>query len=108
MPAFAADTAAYIGTPVKLRYIRDGEARSEREIRDAQTLTACMEALRQLQIGEKTDIRGMDAGETFLFTFQDGSVWTLSFEMGNLLKDGVCYETVGYGTLHRLAENQKA
>lgn len=50
----------------------------------------------------------MDAGETFLFTFQDGSVWTLSFEMGNLLKDGVCYETVGYGTLHRLAESQKA
>ena len=107
-PLSPADTAAYIGTPVKLRYIRDGEARSEREIRDAQTLTACIEALRQLQIGEKTDIRGMDAGETFLFTFQDGSVWTLSFEMGNLLKDGVCYETVGYGTLHRLAESQKA
>lgn len=107
-PLSPADTAAYIGTPVKLRYIQDGEARTEREITDAQTLTACMEALRQLQIGEKTDIRGMDAGETFLFTFQDGSVWTLSFEMGNLLKDGVCYETAGYGALHRLAESQEA
>lgn len=107
-PLSPADTAAYIGTPVKLRYIQEGEARNEREITDAQTLTACMEALRQLQIGEKTDLRGMDAGETFLFTFQDGSVWTLSFEMGNLLKDGICYETDGYETLHRLAENQKA
>lgn len=107
-PLSPADTVAYVGTPVKLRYIQDGEARSEREITDTQTLTACMEALRQLQIGGKTDIRGTDAGETFLFTFQDGSVWTLSFEMGNLLKDGVCYETEGYETLHRLAENQKA
>ena len=104
-PLSLADTAAYIGLPVKLRYIQDGEARSEWEITEPKTLAKCMEALGQLQVGQKTNLRGMDAGERFLFEFRDGSVWTLSFEMGNLLKDGVCYETDGCEVLRRLVQN---
>ena len=39
-----------------------------------------MNALQTLQIGKETEVRTMDAGETFLFEFKDGSVFVLSFE----------------------------
>ena len=58
-----------------------------------------MNALQTLQIGKEIEVRTMDAGETFLFEFKDGSVFVLSFESGNLLKNGVCYETKGYTML---------
>ena len=64
-----------------------------------------MNALQTLQIGKETEVRTMDAGETFLFEFKDGSVFVLSFESGNLLKNGVCYETKGYATLQQLIKN---
>lgn len=104
-PLSPADTAAYVGSPVKLRYIQDGEARNEWEVTDSKTLTSCMEALRRLEIGKETQLRTMDAGETFIFEFDNGSVWTLSFEAGKLLKDGVCYETDGYAALRKLIKN---
>ena len=39
-----------------------------------------MNALQTLQIGKEIEVRTMDAGETFLFEFKDGSVFVLSFE----------------------------
>ena len=101
------DIANYIGSPVKLRYIQDGEAHNECEITDKQTIDSCMNALQTLQIGKETEVRTMDAGETFLFEFKDGSVFVLSFESGNLLKNGVCYETKGYTTLQQLIKNYR-
>ena len=77
-----------------------------------------MNALQTLQIGKEIEVRTMDAGETFLFEFRfgvevtnvifefkDGSVFVLSFESGNLLKNGVCYETKGYTMLQQLIKN---
>ena len=99
------DIANYIGSPVKLRYIQDGETHNECEITDKQTIDSCMNALQTLQIGKEIEVRAMDAGETFLFEFKDGSVFVLSFESGNLLKNGVCYETKGYTMLQQLIKN---
>ena len=62
-------------------------------------LASCMEALRGLVIGQETDLRAMDNGEIYFFEFQDGSTWTVSFDGGNLEKNGKCYETEGYGSL---------
>ena len=66
------DIANYIGSPVKLRYIQDGETHNECEITDKQTVDSCMNALQTLQIGKEIEVRTMDAGETFLFEFKDG------------------------------------
>ena len=66
------DIANYIGSPVKLRYIQDGETHNECEITDKQTIDSCMNALQTLQIGKEIEVRAMDAGETFLFEFKDG------------------------------------
>ena len=64
-----------------------------------------MNALQTLQIGKEIEVRTMYAGETFLFEFKDGSFFVLSFESGNLLKNGVCYETKGYTMLQQLIKN---
>ena len=85
--------------------VQDGETHNECEITDKQTIDSCMNALQTLQIGKEIEVRTMDAGETFLFEFKDGSVFVLSFESGNLLKNGVCYETKGYTMLQQLIKN---
>ena len=36
-----------------------------------------MKALKQLVVGEETELRTMDAGETLAFQMEDGNVWTL-------------------------------
>ena len=87
-PLSLADTATYVGSPVKLRYIENGEARNEWEITDSKALTSCLEALRQLQTGRETKLRATDVEEAFIFEFQDGSVWGLSFEEGDLVEEG--------------------
>lgn len=98
-PLSLADTAAYIGTPVKLDYRELGEFVREYEITDSEVFASCMEALRGLVIGQETDLRAMDNGEIYSFEFQDGSTWTVSFDGGNLEKNGKCYETEGYDSL---------
>lgn len=108
VPAISlADTAAYIGIPVKLHYIENGEIRNEWEITDIKTLTSCMEALQQVQIGNETDVRAMDAGEVFSFEFENGTTWTLSFEAGDLVRNAVCYETTGFSALHWLIRGKE-
>lgn len=104
-PLSLADTATYVGSPVKLRYIENGEARNEWEITDSKALTSCLEALRQLQTGRETELRATDVEEAFIFEFQDGSVWGLSFEEGDLLKDNVRYETDGYAAVKEPISN---
>lgn len=88
-----------LGTPVKLDYRELGEIVREYEITDSEVLASCMEALRGLVIGQETDLRAMDDGEIYSFEFQDGSTWTVSFDGGNLEKNGKCYETEGYDSL---------
>ena len=50
------DIANYIGSPVKLRYIQDGETHNECEITDKQTVDSCMNALQTLQIGKEIEV----------------------------------------------------
>ena len=90
------EIAQYVKTPIALTYSEEGEAHNEWQITDASTIDACMKALKQLVIGEETELRTMDAGETLAFQMADGNVWTLDFEAGNLLRNNTCYETEGW------------
>lgn len=100
-----AEVAEYLPTPIKLTYLQEGEAASEWEITDADVIWECREALQQLTIGEQTDQRAADAGESFCFELADGSTWTVRFEAGRLLKGSACYETEGYQELHRVVKD---
>ena len=90
------EIAQYVKTPIALTYSEEGEAHNEWQITDAATIDACMKALKQLVVGEETELRTMDAGETLAFQMADGNVWTLDFEAGNLLRNNTCYETEGW------------
>ena len=90
------EIAEYVKTPIALTYSEEGEAHNEWQITDAATIDACMKALKQLVVGEETELRTMDAGETLAFQMEDGNVWTLDFEAGNLLRNNTCYETEGW------------
>ena len=103
-----AEVADYIPTPVKLTYSQEGEAVNEWRITDADIIQKCMTALRQITIGEQTDSRAADAGETFCFALADGSTWTVRFEAGRLLKGNVAYETEGYRELHNIVADYAA
>ena len=97
-----------LGTPVKLDYRELGEFVREYEITDSEVLSSCMEALRGLVIGQETDLRAMDNGEIYSFEFQDGSTWTVSFDGGNLEKNGKCYETEGQWALKQVIRDYAA
>ena len=97
-----AELAAYIGTPETLTYIQEAEGRNEWKITDAQTISACLKALQQIRVGEKTDLRAADAGEMLCFEMADSSTWTLDFENGNLVRNGNCYETEGWNKVQKV------
>lgn len=99
-----AEVAEYITTPVKLTYLQEGEAVREWETTDADIIEECRKTLQQMNIGERTDQRVLDAGETFCFTLADGSIWTVRFEAGRWLNGSLCYETEGYRELHRIVK----
>ena len=61
-----------------------------------------MKALKQLVVGEETELRTMDAGETLAFQMADGNVLTLDFEAGNLLINNTCYETEGWKNIQNV------
>lgn len=92
----AAVRTGYKGISIALTYSEEGEAHNEWQITDAATIDACMKALKQLVVGEETELRTMDVGETLAFQMADGNVWTLDFEAGNLLRNNTCYETEGW------------
>lgn len=92
----------YMETPIALTYSEDGEAHNEWQITDAAMIDACMQALKQLSIGEETELQVSDAGETLAFQMKDGNTWTLDFEAGNLLRNGSRYETEGWKEVQNL------
>ena len=100
-----ADLASYMPIPVRLQYVSEGEAHNEWEITDAEVINACMDALKNVTIGEKTDERASDAGEILRFELADGNVWELVFEDGRLLRNGECYETEGYVAVHDIIKD---
>ena len=90
------EIAEYVKTPIALTYNEEGEAHNEWKITDAATINACIQAISQINVGEETEHRTMDAGETLVFQMADGNTWTLDFEAGNLLRNNTCYETDGW------------
>ena len=90
------EIAEYVKTPIVLTYNEEGEAYNEWKITDAATINACIQAISQINVGEETELRTMDAGETLVFQMADGNTWTLDFEAGNLLRNNTCYETDGW------------
>ena len=72
--------AEYEGTPVAITYSENGEAHNEWQITDIATINACEQALKQLAISKKTELRSADAGETFVFQMADGG-WSLKVEI---------------------------
>ena len=71
-------------------------------------IVACLKALEQMKVGEKTDLRAADAGDTLLFTMADGSTWTLDFENGNLVRNGSCYATEGWKAVREVLKEALA
>ena len=90
------EIAEYVKIPIALTYNEEGEAHNEWQITDAATINACIQAISQLTVGEETELRTMDAGETLVFQMADGNTWTLDFEAGNLSRNNTCYETDGW------------
>ena len=103
-----AELAAYMGTPETLTYVQEAEGRNEWKITDGETIAACLKALEQMKVGEKTDLRAADAGDTLLFTMADGSTWTLDFENGNLVRNGSCYATEGWKAVREVLKEALA
>ena len=103
-----AELAAYMGTPETLTYVQEAEGRNEWKITDGETIAACLKALEQMKVGEKTDLRAADAGDTLLFTMADGSTWTLDFENGNLVRNGSCYATEGWNIVRNVLKEALA
>ena len=101
-----AELAEYMGTPSKLTYIQDAEARQEWELTDGTVIAECLQAVKKLEIGEETDERASDAGDTLIFTFADGSVWRLEFEAGNLRRNERYYKTEGWNRIRLLLKEK--
>ena len=101
-PMSLGEIMEYMETPIALTYSEDGEAHNEWQITDAAMIDACMQALKQLSIGEETELQVSDAGETLAFQMKDGNTWTLDFEAGNLLRNGSRYETEGWKEVQNL------
>ena len=103
LPALSvAGIIEYMGMPEELSYSEEGEAHSEWQISDPETIDSCMQALKQLEIGDETMLRAADAGETLTFKTADQGTWILNFESGNLLRNGSCYETRGWGRVRNI------
>ena len=101
-----AELAEYMGTPSKLTYIQDAEACQEWELTDGAVIAECLQAVKKLEIGEETDERASDTGDTLIFTFADGSVWRLEFEAGNLRRNERYYKTEGWNRIRLLLKEK--
>ena len=99
------EIAEYVKTPIALTYNEEGETHNEWKITDAATMNACIQAISQINVGEETELRTMDAGETLVFQMADGNTWTLDFEAGNLLRNNTCYETDGWKKVQNIIQD---
>ena len=103
-PMSLGEIAEYMETPVSLTYSENGEAHNEWQIADTATIDSCMQALKQFAIGQEAELRAADAGEKLTFRMADESIWTLDFEAGNLLRNGICYETEGWKKVRNILQ----
>lgn len=80
--------------PVEMRYIRD---QSESiVVTDVDEILSEIESLRNMRIGEESDVRVTDSGIYYGFTMADGTEWGVSFEAPGLFCwHGKVYEVIG-------------
>ena len=107
-PMSLGEIAEYMETPIALTYSENGEAHNEWQITDAAIIDSCMQALKQLVVGEEAELRAADAGEILTFRMADGCIWTVDFEAGNLLRNGICYETEGWKEVQNILQGYLA
>ena len=90
--------------PVKLTYIRGYETCSSYETEDPELISACVDAVKVMKLGEETDLCALDADDTLYFEMENGDSYSLMFEAGILVRDGNRYEVSGFSVLSKVLE----
>ena len=90
--------------PVHLRYDRMWVYGDYAETDDAAMITAIIDALRQLTVGEKTDYSVTDFTDILTFTFSDGSTRRIEFEEYNWINERDRYHVEGLAVLRGLLD----
>ena len=80
--------------PVQMAYHKDQVL--DEVITDVDEILAEIESLRNMRIGEESDVRISDAGISYWFTMADGTEWGVSFEAPGLF----CWHNKIYEVLH--------
>lgn len=90
--------------PLSVAYHRNWETAESYTSEDAETVLAIAQALRDVQIEERTDIVTTDNDNILVFTMEDGSTCGFSFN-GNRFEaaDGSRYTTANDSALWKLA-----
>ena len=72
------------------------DEREDQVITDVEVILAEIESLKQMRIGEESDVRVTDSGIGYRFTMADGSQWSVSFEAPGLF----CWHGRVYEVIH--------
>lgn len=88
-------------TPVAVKLIEDGEARTVYETDDAELVASTFAALDGCIVGDGVDERMSDAGCTLVFVYADGSERSVELEGKNIVLDKTAYRLDGAEELWR-------
>ena len=89
------DVLAYMGTPTMLLYEQYSETGVEWKIENAEMISSCIEALKDVTIGKEIDMRCTDSDSRLTFVLKDDSQYALTFKESDLVIDNIRYETEG-------------
>lgn len=87
--------------PVAVKLIEDGEARTVYETDDAELVASTFAALDGCTVGDAVDERMIDAGQTLVFVYTDGSEQSVELEGKNIVLDKMAYRLNGADELWR-------
>lgn len=90
------------GEPVKLVYRQDYEVSAAYDTTDKDVINKCVEALKNIKVKSATDEVTSDADDILTFTMDDGGIYTVAFQNGNLLYEGKRYELEGFEDLFNI------
>ncbi|MBR2188998.1 MAG: hypothetical protein IJ860_06300 [Eubacterium sp.] len=94
----------FMEEPVRLVYTRQYEAAEQFETEDELMIAACVDALREMTIGEETDVRATDSDDVLTFVMEDGSANTVRFQNGNFCFEDRIYEVGGFSAVRDVLE----
>ena len=91
--------------PVRLRYDRMWEYSDDAETSDPRMIAEIVEAIKELKVGESTDIAVDDYTDILTFTCPDGGMVRLEFEEQNwVAADNTRYQVEGLSNLRSILE----